>query len=115
MSSFTLHGLILVLFAAIATRASANTYYIDFSSGPDRNAGLRPSPPWKLAPGMTGFAASYRHAAGDKFIFKGGVTWPATVLPLNIKLSGAAGNPDVYAADQSWNVQRQDGSRPGDP
>jgi hypothetical protein len=102
MSSLTLRGLILVLFAVITTSASANTYYIDFSAGSDRNSGLTTSSPWKLSPGMPSFAASYRHTPGDKFVFKGGVTWPATVLPLNIKQSGAAGNPDVYAADQSW-------------
>ena len=102
MSSLPLRALIFVFFAAIATRASANTYYIDFAAGSDRNSGLSTSSPWKLSPGMTGFAASYRHAPGDRFIFRGGVAWPASALPLNIKLSGASGNPDVYAADQTW-------------
>lgn len=102
MSSLTRHRLILLLFAAITTTASANTYYIDYSSGSDRNSGLSKSLPWKLSPGMSGFSASYRHAPGDRFIFKGGITWPAFALPFNIKASGEAGNPDVYASDHTW-------------
>ncbi len=47
---------------------------------------------------------NYNHAAGDKFIFKGGVTWPYTRLPLIIQNSGAtAGNPDIYIGGQLEN------------
>ena len=42
----------------------------------------------------------YAHAAGDVFIFKGGVTWPSEVLPLTIGYSGTTGNPDIYMGGQ---------------
>src|SRR5579863_9455210 len=94
--------LILTLFGALDTSALANTYYIDYSRGLNTNSGLSKSSPWKLSPGMAGFVGSYHHSGGDKFIFRGGVTWPANVLPLDIQMSGAAGYPDVYSADPTW-------------
>lgn len=51
---------------------------------------------------MPGFAGSYTHSAGDVFVFKGGVTWPYTALPLTIGYSGSAGNVDYYGVDLSW-------------
>ena len=82
--------------------AKAATYYIDYENGLDSNDGTSTTTPWKLCPGMVGFAGSYSHSAGDAFVFKGGVTWPAASLPLTIGYSGVAGNPDVYTSDQTW-------------
>ena len=82
--------------------AMAATYYIDYDSGADSNDGTSTSTPWKLCPGMVGFAGSYTHSAGDRFVFKGGVTWPYAALPLTIGYSGVSGNPDVYTSDQTW-------------
>jgi hypothetical protein len=82
--------------------ASANTYFIDYANGSDNNSGTSKSSPWKLAPGMTGFSGTYAHSPGDKLIFRGGVTWPSSVLPLNIQNSGALGNVDTYTADSTW-------------
>src|SRR5437870_340435 len=75
---------LLILFGvvAFAAHASAATYYVDFVNGADSNTGTAKAAAWKLAPGMNGFAGTYAHSPGDVFIFKGGVTWPAAVLPL---------------------------------
>jgi len=82
--------------------AHAATYYIDFASGADTNAGTSKSAPWKRAPGMTGFAGSYSHSAGDQFIFKGGVTWDSTIFNWTISNSGSSGNIDYYGVDKTW-------------
>ena len=42
----------------------------------------------------------YSHSAGDKFVFKGGVTWDKWALPLRIQNSGIDGNPDIYVGGQ---------------
>ncbi len=99
MNKLLMLGLVLLI-AVIP--ASAATYYIDYASGNDANNGLTTSTPWKNAPGMDGFTASYSHSAGDIFIFKGGVTWNSSALPLTIGYSGTSGNVDTYTTDESW-------------
>jgi hypothetical protein len=44
--------------------------------------------------------AGYTSQPGDVFVFKGGVTWPATSFPFNLNNSGASGNPIVYMGGQ---------------
>ncbi len=83
-------------------KVDAATYYIDYENGLDSNNGTSTETPWKICPGMNGFAGSYAHSAGDKFIFKGGVTWPAAALPLTIGYSGENGNVDVYTSNKTW-------------
>ena len=79
------------------------TYYIDYDSGLDLNVGTSKVAPWKRCPGMKGWAGKYVHAAGDRFAFKGGVTWPFAALPLKIANGGAAGNVDAYGGlDTAW-------------
>jgi hypothetical protein len=90
------------LFLLQAQQVFSATYYIDYSAANDSSNGTSKSKPWKRSPGMKGFAGSYSHSAGDIFIFKGGVTWPAAVLPLTIGYSGKAGNIDTYTVDQTW-------------
>lgn len=80
----------------------ATTYYIDYASGSDGNLGTSRAIPWQRAPGMVGFQGQYAHAQGDSFIFKGGVTWPSSVLPLTMVASGGVGNPDTYTVDPTW-------------
>jgi hypothetical protein len=92
----------LTLFVSAAVTVHGAQYYIDFSSGSDTNSGLSKSTPWKRAPGMTGFAATYAHAAGDQFILKGGVTWDSTTFNWTITKSGTAGNVDYYGVDKTW-------------
>jgi hypothetical protein len=82
--------------------AFATTYYIDFVNGSNSNGGISKATPWKLAPGMNGFAGAYAHSAGDVFIFKGGVTWPRSAMPLTISSSGSSGGIDSYTTDHTW-------------
>ncbi len=77
-------------------------YYIDYQNGNDSNNGTSKSSPWKRCPGMVGFTKSYTHSAGDTFIFKGGVTWTSSELPLTISYSGTSGNIDAYTIDKTW-------------
>jgi hypothetical protein len=83
----------------------ATTHYIDFSAGSDSNAGTSETSPWKHAPKMTGCSsncANYTPAAGDRIIFRGGVTWDNTALPLAPSNSGSSGSPIYYGVDITW-------------
>src|ERR1019366_4227336 len=85
---------VLLGFAALSmlpVSAAAATYYIDYTGGSDANDGASKATPWKLAPGMQGFAGTYTHAPADQFIFKGGITWP----------NPAAGSPFPFVIDNS--------------
>lgn len=93
-------GVILMLLLFSCQISMAATYYIDYVGGNDSNNGTSTSAPWKLAPGMNGFIGAYSHTAGDVFVFKGGVTWPSTAIPIKITNSGANGTPDVYMGGQ---------------
>lgn len=96
--------LILSIFAAfVAFAGHAATYYIDYVGGSDTNAGTSTGAAWQLCPGMTNFAGSYSHTAGDAFIFKGGVTWSNAAFPMRITAGGSSdGTRDSYRADASW-------------
>ena len=92
-----------VAWALLAPIACAGaTRFIDWTNGRDANDGLSKASAWKRAPGMSGFSGTYSHRAGDRFVFKGGVIWPAAALPLAIVGSGTQGNPDTYTTDHSW-------------
>lgn len=83
--------------------ANAATYYIDYNAVNDSANGTTKSTPWKRHPYMPGFSGSYSHAAGDTFYFKGGVTWPASVLPMTITQGGSsAAARDTYSSDVTW-------------
>lgn len=95
--------LLLAALALFTLNASAATYYIDFSSGADSNNGTSKSTPFKRHPFMKGFSGRYTHAAGDRFIFKGGVVWPVTCFQMKISVGGASDSVrDYYGVDQSW-------------
>jgi hypothetical protein len=52
----------------------------------------------------------YSHQAGDRFIFKGGVTWPAACFGMNVSQGGSSsGVMDYYGVDVTWFVG---GTRP---
>lgn len=91
-----------ILLLLVPRAAVSATYYIDFASGSDSNAGTSKEAPWKRAPGMNGFAGHYAHSPGDRLIFKGGVTWDATIAKWSISESGDSGDPDYYGADKGW-------------
>lgn len=94
--------LISAILLLAAPEATGATYYIDFAAGSDSNPGTSQTAPWRRAPGMNGFAGSYKHGAGDRFIFKGGVTWDSTMAPWLIADGGAPGNSDYYGVDKTW-------------
>ena len=93
---------ILAFLICCVSAAGATTYYVDYSSGSDSATGTTKSTPWKRCPVMAGFSGSYRHSAGDQFIFKGGVTWPNACFPLSINNGGSAGSVDYYGVDNTW-------------
>lgn len=86
------------------------TYFIDFNAANDSANGTSTSTPWKRCPGMQGFShLGYAHSAGDKFIFKGGVTWPLSCFPLNISFNGTSlsvrdyyGGVDTGGVEKTW-------------
>src|SRR5882757_365431 len=93
---------LLLSFVTLAASLSAATYYVDFSGGSDANSGTSKSAPWRHQPYMQGWTGNYSHQAGDRFIFKGGVTWTAPSFTMTIAGSGVSGNPDYYGVDQTW-------------
>jgi hypothetical protein len=101
--------LLLIGVLLCASAARATTYYIDYTGGSNSNAGTSTGAAWKSAPGMqTGAGCgsathAYTHSAGDRFIFKGGVTWPAACFGLSISNGGSgSGTQDYWGVDLSW-------------
>ena len=92
------------LMAAIflAINASGATYYIDWVSGLDSNNGTSINTPWKRHPFMRGWTGSYTHVAGDRYIFKGGVTWPGSCWRMDITVGGSATKYDYYGVTNNW-------------
>lgn len=106
MKRFLLLAL-LVLFASVPAFA-VRTFYIDYVGGSDSNSvanAQSKTTPWKTHPRAAGSTVSgYTHTAGDRFIFKGGVTWPAAAgrIVLASGDSGNSTNSDYYGVDQTW-------------
>jgi hypothetical protein len=95
---------IFVSFFLFAGCASATTYYIDIA-GNDANSGTSKTTPWMHVPGMqgcTGVCASASPNAGDRFILKGGATWPNSTFPIQWSWSGTNGNNIYIGVDQTW-------------
>ncbi|MGZ3802511.1 MAG: hypothetical protein ACXVCL_20290 [Bdellovibrio sp.] len=44
----------------------------------------------------------YSHTPGDRFIFKGGVTWDKSNFEMDIAGDGTSTSPDYYGVDKSW-------------
>lgn len=88
----------LVLLASTLGRAA--TYYVDYQSGVDSNAGTTTAAPWKHCPGdpaATGAVAAISLAAGDTVNFKGGVTYILTgSTGVVLRWSGTSGAPITY-------------------
>jgi len=93
-----------------AVFSQIHTFYIDYSSGSNSNLGTE-ALPWKTHPymqtstdctgGTTGWNG-YVHQAGDKFIFKGGVTWPAACFMMDLQAGGTSSVQDYYGVDETW-------------
>ena len=93
-----------IVFLTLAAMPAADgaTYYIDYDGGRDSNAGTRDQP-WSRHPYMNGWTGSYSHTSGDRFIFKGGVTWPASAFQILIRAGGSGEqNRDYYGVDTTW-------------
>jgi hypothetical protein len=101
----------LIVYFMISGIASANTYYIA-ANGSDSNNGTSKTTSWLHAPGMakcTASCASYKPAAGDSIIFRGGDTWHygnSSASPYTgawtWNWSGSSGNPIYVGVDQTW-------------
>jgi hypothetical protein len=93
-----------------AVAQSGRTFYIDYAGGSNGNNGTSQSTPWKTHPYMqasaacsgTGSTPAYTHATGDRFIFKGGVAWPAACFGMNVKQGGTSSAYDYYGVDLNW-------------
>jgi hypothetical protein len=83
----------------------AATYYIDFETGNDSNNGTSPSTPWKRHPFMASESVAYTQAAGDRFIFKGGVIW-SNSFPFVINVSGRTDNRYYFGTTNTWGTGR---------
>lgn len=92
----------LLLFAALTTVCPAAEYWIDYTQSNDSANGTSAGTAWKRAPGMTGFAGSYSHSAGDRFYFKGGVVWSNACFQWTIANSGTSGSPDYYGTTNNF-------------
>jgi hypothetical protein len=65
---------LIIFLISLQSPVFAATYYIDFDTGNDTNAGTQ-ALPWKYAPGMIGWEGSATLSNNDTVILKGGVTW----------------------------------------
>jgi hypothetical protein len=90
---------------------TGRTFYIDYVNGSNANSGTSRSSAWKTHPYMqnasactsTGAGPSYSHAPGDRFVFKGGVSWPASCFPVVISSGGSSSTVrDTYGTEPSW-------------
>jgi hypothetical protein len=94
-------------YAAASQPPNGATYYIDFTAVNDASNGTSTSTPWKHAPGMQGCSgncAAKTPQPGDRFIFKGGVTWDHTCFEWDLNFDGVPGNPIYYGVDQTYHT-----------
>lgn len=87
------------------------SYYIDFVGGNDAANGTSTGTPWKHCPGdanATGVPAALTPQPGDKFFFKGGVSYRG--IP-NLDCDGTAGSPIEFIGNEWGGVAIMDGSK----
>lgn len=91
--------LILSVFLALH-QAGAATYFVDYASGSNSNAGTSEVAPWKHAPGDVRSSGSVVSSlsAGDSVLFNGGVSYILTNSGINAGWSGATNAPITYAS-----------------
>lgn len=78
----------LAIILLLSNPLKAATYYVDWTTGNDANAGTATNTAWKTMPGMANWAGSWSTNAGDVFVFKTGETWPAACFPAGMYNSG---------------------------
>jgi hypothetical protein len=89
----------------LASLGVTSCFYISKSTGSDTNAGTSEATPWAHLPGMpscTGTCSSTTPSAGEGFILRGGETWVASDLGVNLNVSGTSTNPIYYGVDPTW-------------
>lgn len=104
----TIIAFLLLLAVCVGARAgiinghTVTIIHIDFSSGSDTTGDGSQGNPIKTQPYMPNFGGTYTHAAGDRFIFKGGVTWTSACYPWEPTAGGSGSTPDYYGVDVTW-------------
>lgn len=95
--------LAIYLCVAVVAAFSQTTYFIDFDGGNDSNVGTAEASPWKRHPRMNGWSGSaHTPVAGDRYIFKGGVTWPSNCFPMRLIHSGTVNAWLSYTSTNNW-------------
>ncbi len=83
----------------------ASSYYVDYSSGSDTNAGTSTTAAWKHCPGdpaATGNVSAKALSAGDTVFFKGGVTYMLTgSTGIILAWNGSSSSPITYDGNSS--------------
>lgn len=90
----------ILLLAWSAWFARATDYYIDYANGTNSAAGTSTNTAWKHCPGdpnATGNAAAKVPAAGDRFLFRKGVTYSGQIT---ITTSGTTNSPIQYDGNE---------------
>src|SRR5215472_17622049 len=90
--------LLLLASALSSPTLAVRTFYIDATGGSNSNLGTSTGAAWKSHPYMrsvsgcsgSGSAPTYTHQNGDRFIFKGGESWPAACFQMNVVAGGAS-------------------------
>jgi hypothetical protein len=80
-------------------------YFFDYVSGSDSNLGTTESSPWQHMPSCanaTGNSAAHTPAAGEGWIFKGGVTVDYHCWPANVPWGGTSSAVDYIGPDPGW-------------
>jgi len=91
-----------------AESASAATYYISAGAGIDTNTATQAqskTTPWAHLPCManaSGGAKAYTPAPGDRFVLKGGESWPRPSFPCVWRGSGNSSDPIYIGVDPTW-------------
>ncbi len=101
--------LFVTIFLLLASPLWAATYFIDWTLGDDTRTNVQAqskSTPWQRIPYMQGWGGAgngYSHTAGDRFIFKGGETWPASCFGFSVTAGGSSDSVrDYIGVDATW-------------
>jgi hypothetical protein len=84
----TYKALLAALTLTYGLTANSATYYIDQTSGNDKNSGTSTSSPWKNSPGMVTYTGSGQLKAGDTVYFDKDDIWIVTGSPQGLFLVG---------------------------
>lgn len=91
----------LLILLGLCLPLHAVTHYIAYDTGNNANDGLTKATAWKTWGNFNGIALT----PGDRYIFKGGVTYPMQQMgTLVINSSGTAGNLVYFGVDPTWYV-----------